>query len=208
MERNGARQDAGRSERRSELLTIAAASCLTYLGNRLWTFGDRPRPDTTRSIALFILVNLIAGGRQPWEAATLDDADFRRFLDEEDYLESEYGISSGAADLLKRIFRTNPTARPSLAQIRSNVLRLNTFFAEFEEDYADEEEADDDEESDDDSVASSISSASEDVPAAKPIDISCFLGHKRPLLLLEKRTISDDDFACGFIDGLEGLDFA
>ena len=71
-----------------------------------------------------------------------------------------------------------------------------------------EEEADDDEESDDDSVDSSVSSASEDVPAAKPIDISCFLGHKRPLLLLEKRTISDDDFACGFIDGLEGLDFA
>src|SRR5699024_1002276 len=41
----------------AKLLTIAAASCLTYLGNRLWTFGDRPRPDTARSIMLFVLIN-------------------------------------------------------------------------------------------------------------------------------------------------------
>lgn len=44
----------------AKIATIAFASCLTYLGNRLWTFGDRPRPDTTRSILLFILVNVIA----------------------------------------------------------------------------------------------------------------------------------------------------
>lgn len=48
----------------AKVLTIAAASCLTYLGNRLWTFGDRPRPDTTRSIMLFILINVIASGLQ------------------------------------------------------------------------------------------------------------------------------------------------
>ena len=48
----------------AKLLTIAAASCLTYLGNRLWTFGDRPRPDTSRSIMLFVLINLIAAGLQ------------------------------------------------------------------------------------------------------------------------------------------------
>ncbi|ASK65689.1 hypothetical protein CFK39_07405 [Brachybacterium avium] len=48
----------------AKLLTIAVASCLTYLGNRLWTFSDRPRPDTRRSIMLFILLNLIAAGLQ------------------------------------------------------------------------------------------------------------------------------------------------
>ena len=48
----------------AKLLTIAAASCLTYLGNRLWTFGDRPRPDTTRSVMLFVLINVIAAGLQ------------------------------------------------------------------------------------------------------------------------------------------------
>ena len=48
----------------AKVLTIGAASCLTYLGNRLWTFGDRPRPDTRRSIMLFILINVIASGLQ------------------------------------------------------------------------------------------------------------------------------------------------
>lgn len=48
----------------AKLLAIAVASCLTYLGNRLLTFGDRPRPDTTRSIMMFILINLIAAGLQ------------------------------------------------------------------------------------------------------------------------------------------------
>lgn len=48
----------------AKLLTIAAASCLTYLGNRFLTFGDRPRPHTARSIAMFLLVNLIAAGLQ------------------------------------------------------------------------------------------------------------------------------------------------
>ena len=48
----------------AKIIAIAIASCLTYLGNRLWTFGDRPRPDTTRSIMMFILINLIAAGLQ------------------------------------------------------------------------------------------------------------------------------------------------
>lgn len=48
----------------AKIIAIAIASCLTYLGNRLWTFGDRPRPDTTRSIMMFILINLIATALQ------------------------------------------------------------------------------------------------------------------------------------------------
>lgn len=48
----------------AKVLTIATASVLTYLGNRLWTFSDRPRPSTARSVALFVLVNIIASGLQ------------------------------------------------------------------------------------------------------------------------------------------------
>lgn len=48
----------------AKTLTVAFASVLTYLGNRLWAFADRPRPRTGRSIALFIVVNLIATGLQ------------------------------------------------------------------------------------------------------------------------------------------------
>ena len=129
-----------------------------------------------------ILFNLIAGGLLPWEQATPDDPGFKRFLEDEDYFESEFGISSGAADLLKRIFRMSPTARPSLAQIRSNVLLLNTFFAEFEEDSADTEADGED--------VSDASSASDDALAAKRIEISCY---ERPLRLPTKRSYSEDE---------------
>ncbi|PWH06246.1 GtrA family protein [Brachybacterium endophyticum] len=44
----------------AKILTIAVATSLTYLGNRLWTFGDRPRPRTARSVVLFVLINVIA----------------------------------------------------------------------------------------------------------------------------------------------------
>lgn len=48
----------------AKVLTIAVASCLTYLGNRLWTFSDRPSPRTSRSIAAFVIINVIASGLQ------------------------------------------------------------------------------------------------------------------------------------------------
>src|SRR5699024_8674529 len=48
----------------ARLLTIAVAACLTPRGNRRLTFGDRPRPDTARSLMMFVLVNLIAAGLQ------------------------------------------------------------------------------------------------------------------------------------------------
>ncbi|MFC0672782.1 GtrA family protein [Brachybacterium hainanense] len=43
----------------AKVITVSVASCLTYLGNRLWTFGDREVPRTTRSVLAFVLVNVI-----------------------------------------------------------------------------------------------------------------------------------------------------
>lgn len=48
----------------AKVLTIATASVLTYVGNRLWTFNDRPAPRTVRSVVMFVLVNLVASGLQ------------------------------------------------------------------------------------------------------------------------------------------------
>lgn len=48
----------------AKVLTIAFASVLTYLGNRVWTFSDRPSPATARSILAFVLINVIASGLQ------------------------------------------------------------------------------------------------------------------------------------------------
>ncbi|KAI0736525.1 kinase-like domain-containing protein, partial [Fomitopsis betulina] len=138
-----------------------------------------------------ILFNLISGGRRPWKEATVDDPAFRRFLEDGYYFETKFGISIGAASLLKRIFRTNPITRPSLAYIRSNVLRLDTFFAEFEKDSTDE--------SDDDSDVSSV--VSEDVPAVEPVNA---LGQKRPLL--RRMSPNEDEFARGLTAALEKMD--
>lgn len=48
----------------AKIVTIAAASCLTYLGNRFWTYGDRGKPHTAKSIVAFIIVNVIASALQ------------------------------------------------------------------------------------------------------------------------------------------------
>lgn len=48
----------------AKILTVSFASILTYLGNRLWTFGDRPKPGTARSVVAFILVNVVATALQ------------------------------------------------------------------------------------------------------------------------------------------------
>ncbi|KAH9836196.1 kinase-like domain-containing protein [Rhodofomes roseus] len=153
-----------------------------------------------------ILVDLITGCRRPWAEASLDDPDFREFLEDEYYLENEFGISSGAASLLKRIFRLNPIARPSLAQIRNNVLRLDTFFAEFEEDL---EWDDEDNESIDSTLTPEDSIAVVGTPGNDTAIAPRFVVSKeyvRPLLLPAlARKGSDDEFALGFLDGLEML---
>lgn len=48
----------------AKVATIAFASVLTYVGNRLWTFGDRAVPHTIRSLVAFALVNIVAAGLQ------------------------------------------------------------------------------------------------------------------------------------------------
>ncbi|TFY69645.1 hypothetical protein EVJ58_g286 [Rhodofomes roseus] len=153
-----------------------------------------------------ILIDLITGCSRPWSEASLDDPDFREFLEDEQYLENEFGISSGAADLLKRIFRLNPIARPSLAQIRNNVLRLDTFFAESEEDL---EWDDEDNESIDSTPTPEDSVAVVGTPGNKtPIAPRFVVSKKyvRPLLLPTLARKADaDEFALGFLDGLEML---
>lgn len=154
-----------------------------------------------------ILIDLITGCRRPWAEASLDDPDFRQFLfEDEEYLENEFGISKGAASLLKRIFRLNPLARPSIAQIRNNVLRLDTFFAEFEEDFKWDDEDDESIDSTptpEDSIA--IVGATGNATTIAP----CFVvskGYARPLLLPAlARKASDEEFALNFLDGLEML---
>ena len=48
----------------AKVLTIAFASCLTYVGNRVWTFRERAVASSARSIAAFVVVNVIASALQ------------------------------------------------------------------------------------------------------------------------------------------------
>ncbi|KAH9830320.1 kinase-like domain-containing protein [Rhodofomes roseus] len=149
-----------------------------------------------------ILVDLITGCRYPWSKASIDDPDFRQFVFEDQwYLQREFGISRGAADLLKRVFRLHPVVRPSLAQIRKDVLRLDTFFAEFEED-SEWDEPFDSTPTSEDSVAVVETPGNETAFAPRVVVPK---GYVRPLLPALTRTASDDEFALSFLDGLEML---
>ncbi|WP_445996210.1 GtrA family protein [Okibacterium fritillariae] len=48
----------------AKIISIATASAATYVGNKLLTYRDRPTRVSVRQIAIFITINLIAGGLQ------------------------------------------------------------------------------------------------------------------------------------------------
>ncbi|KAJ7094655.1 serine/threonine protein kinase, negative regulator of sexual conjugation and meiosis [Mycena belliarum] len=74
-----------------------------------------------------ILTNMICG-RNPWKAAEPADECFASFLTDNDFLLRSLPISQGVNNILKRCFRLHPPARPSISQIRAEVLKLDTFF--------------------------------------------------------------------------------
>ncbi|KAJ7498802.1 serine/threonine protein kinase, negative regulator of sexual conjugation and meiosis [Mycena latifolia] len=74
-----------------------------------------------------ILTNMICG-RHPWKTAEPTDECFAAFLTDNDFLLRALPISKGVNTILKRCFRLHPPARPSISQIREEVLKLDTFF--------------------------------------------------------------------------------
>ncbi|KAF7352688.1 Serine/threonine protein kinase [Mycena venus] len=74
-----------------------------------------------------ILTNMISG-RNPWKVADLEDECYLSYLSNHDFLLHSLPISREANSLLKRCFQLHPVARPSIAQIREAVLKLDTFF--------------------------------------------------------------------------------
>lgn len=45
-----------------QVIAIAAATVVTYLGNRYWTYGDRERGNPVRELPIFLIINGIAIG--------------------------------------------------------------------------------------------------------------------------------------------------
>jgi serine/threonine protein kinase len=74
-----------------------------------------------------ILINMITG-RSPWLSAVCSDESFRAYLQDPNYLHTMLPLSKSASSLLRRILALNPLARLSIAEIRAEILGLDTFY--------------------------------------------------------------------------------
>lgn len=77
-----------------------------------------------------VIANMITGGCFPWRTANFSDHDFwARFLQPENPFPRLPGISRGTIRLLKNIFTTVPSSRPTLGEIRKTVKGLRSLYA-------------------------------------------------------------------------------
>ena len=74
-----------------------------------------------------ILAEMIADVR-PWVVASPEDKDFNDYLMDRAILLDVLPVSDGAYSLLTKIFSPRPERRPSLDEIRKEVLAMDTFF--------------------------------------------------------------------------------
>ncbi|KAJ7107023.1 kinase-like domain-containing protein [Mycena epipterygia] len=74
-----------------------------------------------------ILVNLVSS-MNPWHSAQASDHRWNSFMADPDFLREILPISRPLNELLTRCFRTDPARRPSLAQLRHEVLTLPELF--------------------------------------------------------------------------------
>ncbi|KAI0635232.1 kinase-like domain-containing protein [Trametes polyzona] len=119
------------------LATTATRSCSFNTGSRYYMSpecidcDDRLYPYDTRRSDIWalgvILLNMVTGHRA-WDKATLQDTQFRAFLEDENWLRTVLPISKGFDDILRRIFTIIPDDSLSLAEIRREVRNLDTFY--------------------------------------------------------------------------------
>ncbi|PBL03676.1 kinase-like protein [Armillaria gallica] len=74
-----------------------------------------------------VLVNMLSN-RFPWKAAKTSDVLFNAFLRDSAFFQKNFPFSSGAIDILLRIFVIRPGERITLPELREAILRLDTFF--------------------------------------------------------------------------------
>ncbi|KAG2078746.1 kinase-like protein [Suillus decipiens] len=75
-----------------------------------------------------ILVNMVSG-RCPWGPATPSNQDFRRYINNPDFLLEVLPISRSFNEILKQIFHLRESARIGLSKLREEIIKLDTFYA-------------------------------------------------------------------------------
>src|ERR1700722_5984521 len=97
---------------------------------------DEQLPYSTRANDVWslgvILVNMITG-QAPWSLARSDDERFKTYTQHPDFLYHVLPISSGANAILKRIFTLDAFDRITLPELRSEIMRLPSFFMDEDE---------------------------------------------------------------------------
>ncbi|KAG1824069.1 serine/threonine protein kinase, negative regulator of sexual conjugation and meiosis [Suillus subalutaceus] len=74
-----------------------------------------------------ILVNMVSG-RSPWGPATPSDQNFRKYINNPNFLLEVLPISKSFNEILKRIFHLRESARISLLRLREEIINLDTFY--------------------------------------------------------------------------------
>jgi serine/threonine protein kinase len=93
--------------------TPRPGSCYVSPVNDVWSLG-------------VILVNLTCG-RNPWKRASNEDATFRAFLKDPEFLRSILPVSPELNVILQRIFEFDPFKRISIAELRQLILECPRF---------------------------------------------------------------------------------
>ncbi|KAG1762570.1 serine/threonine protein kinase, negative regulator of sexual conjugation and meiosis [Suillus occidentalis] len=75
-----------------------------------------------------ILVNMVSG-RSPWGPATPSDRNFRKYINNPDFLLEVLPISRSFNEILKQIFHLRESARISLSRLKQEIINLDTFYA-------------------------------------------------------------------------------
>lgn len=78
--------------------------------------------------ALGVILTSMISGRNPWRYATQEDGCWDAYLKNHDFLRTMLPISEAANSLLRDIFTTSEQARISIADLRTRIVDMDTFF--------------------------------------------------------------------------------
>ncbi|PCH45060.1 kinase-like protein, partial [Wolfiporia cocos MD-104 SS10] len=77
--------------------------------------------------ALGVILTAMISGHNPWRRATYTDECYRAYLQDQDFLYRTLPISSGANDILQRIFTSDPSRRITIPFLRLKIMQVDTF---------------------------------------------------------------------------------
>ncbi|KAJ7772259.1 kinase-like domain-containing protein [Mycena metata] len=107
----------------------SAGGSYAYMTPESLTPGAAHDPRQSDIWALGIVLLNMMSGLYPWRKALDTDAGFEAFLTDDNYLRRVFPISDPLNDLLERCFRPVANKRPTLIQLRTEIIAMERLFA-------------------------------------------------------------------------------